>query len=50
MHVSHVTSAVDIRELKSECTEKSSKSANRGHISKPNLPSFSVSNKVLMSL
>ena len=26
------------------------KSANRGHSSKPNLPSFSVCNKVLMSL
>ena len=36
--------------LRANAQKNRAKSANRGHSSKPNLPSFSVCNKVLMSL
>ena len=36
--------------LRANAPKNRAKSANRGHSSKPNLPSFSVCNKVLMSL
>ena len=35
--------------LRANAQKNRAKSANRGHSSKPNLPSFSVCNKVLMS-
>ena len=36
--------------LRANAQKNRAKSANRGHSSKPNLPSFSVCNKVLTSL
>ena len=36
-------------QLRANAQKNRAKSANRGHSSKPNLPSFSVCNKVLMS-
>ena len=36
--------------LRANAQKNLAKSANRGHSSKPNLPSFSVCNKVFMSL
>ena len=36
--------------LRANAPKNRAKSANRGHSSNPNLPSFSVCNKVLMSL
>ena len=36
--------------LRANAQKNRAKSANRGHSSKTNLPSFSVCNKVLMSL
>ena len=37
-------------DLRANAQKNRAKSTNRGHSSKPNLPSFSVCNKVLMSL
>ena len=39
-----------LRHLRANAQKNRAKSANRGHSSKPNLLSFSVCNKVLMSL
>ena len=36
--------------LRANAQKNRAKSTNRGHSSKPNLPSFSVCNRVLMSL
>ena len=38
------------KKLRANAQKNRAKSANRGHSSKPNLPSFSVCNKVLMRL
>ena len=38
------------KDLRANAQKNRAKSAKRGHSSKPNLPSFSVCNKVLMSL
>ena len=49
-HTSRKTGRSFIKELRANAQKNRAKSANRGHSSKPNLLSFSVCNKVLMSL
>ena len=44
----HLTKST--QNLRANAQKNRAKSANRGHSSKPNLPSFSVCNRVLMSL
>ena len=39
-----------LKELRANAQKNRAKSENRGHSSKPNLPSFPVCNKVLMRL